>query len=52
MESLKGYRFPDSEERRFEALKNAVDNFDYDLIPEILTGAERILNGRARSRCR
>ena len=41
VESLKGYRFPDSEERCFEALKNAVDNFDYDLIPEILAGVER-----------
>ncbi len=41
VESLKEYRFPEGEEVRFEALKNAVDNFDYDLIPEILTGAER-----------
>ena len=40
VESLKEYRFPEREEVRFEALKNAVDNFDYDLIPEILTGEE------------
>ena len=38
--SLKGYRFPASEESRFEAIKKAVDNFDYDLIPEILAGKE------------
>lgn len=36
IESLEKYRFPENEVLRFGALKKAVDNFDYDLIPEIL----------------
>ena len=37
VESLEGYRFPGDEAERFDALKKAVDNFDYDLIPELLS---------------
>ena len=40
VESLDGYRFPEEEATRFDALKKAVDNFDYDLIPGILSGGE------------
>ena len=40
VESLKEYDFPEGESRRFEAIKNAVDNFDYDLIPQILAEKE------------
>lgn len=41
VDSLKGYRFPEGEEARFEALKKAVDNFDYDEVPGILAGGEK-----------
>ena len=41
VESLEKYRFPEDEEARFLALKQAVDNFDYELIPEILSGGEK-----------
>jgi hypothetical protein len=41
MESLKGYSFPEDEYTRFEALKKAVLNFDYEEIPTILTGGEK-----------
>jgi len=40
VESLEAYRFPEDEATRYDALKKAVDNFDYDLIPEILSGGE------------
>lgn len=40
VESLKGYRFPEEEATRFDAVKKAVDNFDYDKIPGILSGGE------------
>ena len=36
IESLSGYRIPDSEKERCEKLKKAAFNFDYDLIPGIL----------------
>jgi signal transduction histidine kinase/ActR/RegA family two-component response regulator/HPt (histidine-containing phosphotransfer) domain-containing protein len=38
VKSLEGYSFPEDEAARFEAIKKAVDNFDYDQIPEILSG--------------
>ncbi len=38
VETLEKYSFPKAEAPRFEALKKAVDNFDYDLIPQIITG--------------
>ena len=41
VESLSGYRFPEEEATRFDAIKKAVDNFDYELIPGILSGGER-----------
>lgn len=40
VESLEAYRFPEEEATRYDAIKKAVDNFDYDLIPEILSGGE------------
>ncbi len=40
VESLKKYRFPEAEAARFDAIRKAVDNFDYDLIPRILAGGE------------
>jgi hypothetical protein len=33
---LEEYRFPEDEAARFEAIRSAVDNFDYDQIPQIL----------------
>ncbi|WP_049945740.1 ATP-binding protein [Butyrivibrio sp. LC3010] len=36
VKSLEAYRFPEEERERFESLKKAVDDFDYDLIPGIL----------------
>lgn len=41
VESLERYRFPEDEATRFDALKKAVDNFDYELIPGILSGGEK-----------
>ena len=38
VENLQKYRFPEDEAVRFEAIRKAVDNFDYDQIPEILSG--------------
>ena len=38
VESLDDYRFPEEEATRFEAVKKAVDNFDYDMIPGIISG--------------
>ncbi|SEG05601.1 Signal transduction histidine kinase [Butyrivibrio sp. Su6] len=38
VKSLEKYRFPESEAAKFETIKKAVDNFDYDLIPEIISG--------------
>ncbi len=40
VESLEAYRFSEEEATRYDAIKKAVDNFDYDLIPEILSGGE------------
>ena len=40
VENLEKYRFPEDEASRFVNLKKAVDNFDYDLIPEILSEKE------------
>ena len=40
VENLQKYRFPEDEAVRFEAIRKAVDNFDYDQIPEILSGRE------------
>ena len=40
VESLESYRFPEEEITRFDAVKKAVDNFDYDMIPGILSGGE------------
>ncbi|MBE5831684.1 MAG: response regulator [Butyrivibrio sp.] len=37
IKALEKYRFPDEEASRFEAVKKAVDNFDYDQIPEIIS---------------
>ena len=36
IQSLERYSFPENEKERFEKLKKAVDNFDYDLIPGLL----------------
>ena len=36
MDSLSEYRIPDSEQNRYDRLKKAVMEFDYDMIPEIL----------------
>jgi HPt (histidine-containing phosphotransfer) domain-containing protein len=38
VESLKGYRFPEDEATRLDALIKAVDNYDYELIPGIIAG--------------
>lgn len=38
VKSLEKYRFPESEAAKFETIKKAVDNFDYDLIPKIISG--------------
>ena len=38
VKDLNEYRFPEEEAERFSAVKTAVDNFDYDLIPGILRG--------------
>ena len=40
VESLDNYRIPEDEATRCDAIKRAVDNFDYDLIPGILAGGE------------
>ncbi|MBO4415160.1 MAG: response regulator [Lachnospiraceae bacterium] len=40
VESLEGYRFPEDEATRFDAIRKAVDNFDYDLLPGILSGGK------------
>ena len=40
VESLDQYRIPEEEVTRYERIKKAVDQFDYDLIPGILTGEE------------
>ena len=40
VEALEEYRFPEEEATRFDAVRRAVDNFDYDLIPGILSGGE------------
>ena len=37
IDNLSGYRIPDRELARFEKLKNAVMNYDYELIPDILS---------------
>lgn len=37
-ESLQRYRIPEDEATRVEAIIKAVDNFDYELIPGIITG--------------
>ena len=37
-ESLKGYRIPEDEATRVDAIIKAVDNFDYELIPGIING--------------
>jgi hypothetical protein len=33
---------PENETERYKALRKAVDNFDYDKIPEILSGLEEL----------
>ena len=38
VESLDEYRFPEEEATRFETVKKAIDNFDYDMIPGIISG--------------
>jgi len=38
VKALNEYRFPEDEAERFSAVKMAVENFDYDLIPGILRG--------------
>ena len=38
VESLKGYRFPEDEATRLDAIIKAVDNYDYELIPRIIAG--------------
>ncbi len=37
-ESLKGYRIPEEEATRVDAIIKAVDNYDYELIPGIICG--------------
>ena len=38
VEVLKGFRIPEEEAARVEAIINAVDDLDYELIPEIISG--------------
>ena len=38
VESLSEYSIPEDEQTRYERLIKAVDNFDYELIPEIISG--------------
>ncbi len=38
VESLKQYRIPEDEAPRVEALIKAVDNFDYEMVPDIING--------------
>ena len=38
VKSLEKYRFPEDKAEQFETVKKAVDNFDYDIIPDILSG--------------
>ncbi len=38
VESLGEYSIPEDEQTRYERIIKAVDNFDYELIPEILSG--------------
>lgn len=38
VKSLEKYRFPEREAAKIETIKKAVDNFDYDLIPKIISG--------------
>ena len=38
VESLSGYRIPDDEATRVDAIRKAVDNYDYEMIPGILSG--------------
>ncbi len=40
VKTFEKFRIPEDETERFEALQEAVDNFDYDKIPEILSGRE------------
>ena len=37
VENLKKYSLPPEEEKRFEAVTEAIENFDYEQIPEILS---------------
>ncbi len=37
-QSLEGYRIPEDEATRVDAIIKAVDNFDYELIPDIIAG--------------
>ena len=37
MKELEKYSFPETEAARYEAIKKAVNNFDYDMIPDILS---------------
>ena len=37
MKELEKYSFPETETARYEAIKKAVNNFDYDMIPDILS---------------
>lgn len=41
VESLSGYRIPDDEATRVDAIRKAVDNYDYEMIPDILSGEMR-----------
>ena len=37
-QALEGYRIPEDEATRVEAIIKAVDNFDYEMIPGIING--------------
>jgi HPt (histidine-containing phosphotransfer) domain-containing protein len=38
VESLKGYRIPEDEATRVDAIIKAVDNYDYEMLPGIIAG--------------
>ncbi|MBQ8030236.1 MAG: hypothetical protein IJ260_01665, partial [Butyrivibrio sp.] len=41
VENLDKYRIPEDEATRVDAVKKAVDNYDYEMIPAILSGEMR-----------
>ena len=41
VKSLENYRIPEDEATRVDAIKKAVDNYDYEMIPGIISGEMR-----------